>query len=60
MPKIHWEITEQDALDMMSLASLIHRRLDHSGQEQALMVGQHVALRLASWQNARFVADLDV
>lgn len=27
-PHIHWEILEQDALDIMSLASLCHRRLD--------------------------------
>ncbi len=27
-PKIHWNITEEDALDMLSLASLLHRRLD--------------------------------
>ncbi len=27
-PKINWVINEQDALDMLSLASLLHRRLD--------------------------------
>lgn len=27
-PKIHWTITEQDALDLLSIASLLHRRLD--------------------------------
>ena len=27
-PKIEWDITEQDALDMMTIASLLHRRLD--------------------------------
>jgi len=27
-PKIHWNISEQDALDLLSLASLLHRRLD--------------------------------
>jgi uncharacterized protein (TIGR02391 family) len=27
-PKIKWPITEDDALDMMTLASMIHRRLD--------------------------------
>lgn len=27
-PKIKWRIEEQDALDMLSLASLLHRRLD--------------------------------
>jgi uncharacterized protein (TIGR02391 family) len=29
-PKITWPIDEQDALDMLSLASLLHRRLDES------------------------------
>lgn len=28
VPKIHWIITEQDALDLLTLVSLIHRRLD--------------------------------
>lgn len=27
-PKIRWPISEQDAMDMLTLASLIHRRLD--------------------------------
>lgn len=27
-PKIHWEVTEQDALDLLTMASFIHRRLD--------------------------------
>ena len=27
-PKIHWPIDEQDALDILALASLLHRRLD--------------------------------
>lgn len=27
-PKIHWKVSEQDALDMMTVASLLHRRLD--------------------------------
>jgi uncharacterized protein (TIGR02391 family) len=27
-PRIVWKITEQDALDMMTVASLLHRRLD--------------------------------
>jgi uncharacterized protein (TIGR02391 family) len=31
-PKIKWEINEQDALDIMSLASLMHRRLDNAIQ----------------------------
>ena len=29
-PKIRWVITEQDALDILSLASLLHRRLDNA------------------------------
>ncbi len=29
-PRIHWEIKEEDALDIMSLASLCHRRLDQA------------------------------
>lgn len=28
-PRIHWNINEQDALDVMTLVSLLHRRLDH-------------------------------
>lgn len=27
-PKIRWAITEQDAIDMLTLASMLHRRLD--------------------------------
>lgn len=29
-PRIAWQVTEQDALDMMTLASLLHRRLDEA------------------------------
>ncbi len=29
-PRIAWKITQQDALDMMTLASLLHRRLDEA------------------------------
>jgi uncharacterized protein (TIGR02391 family) len=36
-PKISWPISEQDALDMMTTASLLHRRLD-----QAVLVPQHL------------------
>jgi uncharacterized protein (TIGR02391 family) len=32
-PKITWKIEEQDALDILSLVSLIHRRLDNSVEE---------------------------
>jgi hypothetical protein len=27
-PKIYWNVTEQDALDILTTISLIHRRLD--------------------------------
>lgn len=27
-PKIYWEVSEQDALDLLTIASLLHRRLD--------------------------------
>ena len=27
-PKTSWTVTEQDALDLLTIASLIHRRLD--------------------------------
>lgn len=27
-PKIHWNVTEQDALDILTTVSLVHRRLD--------------------------------
>jgi len=29
-PRIHWPISEQDALDVLTLVSLIHRRLDNA------------------------------
>jgi uncharacterized protein (TIGR02391 family) len=29
-PKIKWAINEQDALDMLTMASLVHRRIDNS------------------------------
>jgi uncharacterized protein (TIGR02391 family) len=29
-PKIHWKIEEQDALDLLSLVSYLHRRLDNA------------------------------
>lgn len=29
-PKIHWKVTEQDALDILTTISLVHRRLDAS------------------------------
>jgi uncharacterized protein (TIGR02391 family) len=27
-PKVHWHVSEADALDLLSALSLIHRRLD--------------------------------
>ena len=27
-PKVSWPVTEQDALDMLTIASFLHRRLD--------------------------------
>lgn len=29
-PKIHWNVTEQDALDILTTISLVHRRLDNA------------------------------
>ena len=29
-PKIHWNVTEQDALDILTTISLVHRRLDEA------------------------------
>jgi uncharacterized protein (TIGR02391 family) len=33
-PKISWTVTEQDALDLLTIASLIHRRLDSAVRTQ--------------------------
>jgi uncharacterized protein (TIGR02391 family) len=33
-PKISWAVTEQDALDLLTIASLIHRRLDAAVRTQ--------------------------
>lgn len=33
-PRIHWTMTEQDALDLFSLCSLLHRRLDAAVRTQ--------------------------
>jgi len=35
-PKITWKIEEQDALDILSLVSLVHRRLDSAIQAKAI------------------------
>jgi len=31
-PKIHWEIQERDAMDLLTIASFLHRRLDEAIQ----------------------------
>ncbi|MFL5897640.1 MAG: TIGR02391 family protein [Solirubrobacterales bacterium] len=41
-PKVAWPISEADALDMMSIASLLHRRLD-----QAVVVPAHLRSQAA-------------
>ena len=33
-PKITWRIEEQDALDILSMVSLVHRRLDNAVEAQ--------------------------
>ena len=39
-PKIVWKIEEQDALDILSMVSLIHRRLDNSVEARKIYQGQ--------------------
>lgn len=39
-PKITWKIDEQDALDILSLISLVHRRLDSAIQARAIYQGK--------------------
>lgn len=39
-PKITWKIEEQDALDILSLVSLIHRRLDLATPARAIYEGK--------------------
>lgn len=38
-PKITWKIEEQDALDILSLVSLVHRRLDSATRARAIYEG---------------------
>lgn len=40
-PKITWKIDEQDALDILSLISLIHRRLDSAIRARAMCQGKN-------------------
>jgi len=39
IPKVAWEIKEQDALDIMSMISLVHRRLDASIEAKKIYQG---------------------
>ena len=39
-PKITWKIEEQDALDILSLVSLVHRRLDSAIHAKAIYEGR--------------------
>lgn len=39
-PKITWKIEEQDALDIFSLVSLVHRRLDTATRARAIHEGR--------------------
>jgi len=34
-PKIEWDMSEQDALDLLTMASLIHRKLDKAHRHKA-------------------------
>jgi hypothetical protein len=34
-PKIEWEMSEHDALDILTMASLIHRRVDKAKRHDA-------------------------
>jgi uncharacterized protein (TIGR02391 family) len=40
-PKITWKIDEQDALDILSLISLVHRRLDSATRARAIYEGRN-------------------
>ena len=39
-PKIKWSIEEQDALDILSMVSLIHRRLDNAKEARKIYEGK--------------------
>ncbi len=39
-PKITWKIEEQDALDILSMTSLIHRRLDEAIKARKIYEGK--------------------
>lgn len=38
-PKITWEVNEQDALDTLSMISLIHRKLDKAIEAKKIYEG---------------------
>jgi len=38
-PKVHWPMSEQDALDLLSLVSYVHRRLDGAVSTNPTLVG---------------------
>jgi uncharacterized protein (TIGR02391 family) len=38
-PKVYWDIEESDALDIMTIASLIHRKLDAAQGNQPISGG---------------------
>ena len=40
-PKITWEVNEQDALDTLSMISLIHRKLDKAIEAKKIYEGDH-------------------
>jgi len=40
-PKITWRIEEQDALDILSMVSLVHRRLDSAVEAKKIYKGHH-------------------
>ena len=39
VPKVTWEINEQDALDILSMISLIHRKLDKAVEAKKIYEG---------------------
>jgi len=39
-PKIKWSIEDQDALDILSMVSLIHRRLDNAFEARKMYEGK--------------------
>jgi uncharacterized protein (TIGR02391 family) len=39
-PKITWDIEEQDALDILSMVSLVHRRLDKAIEAKKMYEGK--------------------